>query len=194
MKMLICLMIALAAPALAADDPALMGDTANAVIMRPAEKGWGYAKWGMSPAEVIAAAARATPNKPAAEAADSKGQRIFGKRRLVTTFAKFYYVPVSIDYYFEPRIQKLVFVRIQPLEPAGDCSEFEKTATEKFGVSLPEDTMMGASAAPLRLRKREWDDTEHGNTYSFSSVAYGQRAPSHCQILIKDAALPAEGL
>ncbi len=189
---IIALLIFIGAPALAADDSALVLTEPGAVKTPPAEKGWGYAKWGMSPAEVIAAAAQATPDKPAAEAADSKGQRIFGKRRLVTTFGKFNYIPVSIDYYFEPKIQKLVFVRIQPLDRTSDCNEFEITATEKFGTSLPKDTTLGTSAEALRMRRREWDDTENGNIYNFSSASFGQRAPSHCQILIQDAAAHAE--
>jgi hypothetical protein len=156
----------------------------------PAEKGWNYAKWGMSPAELIAAS-----EQTAAEAADSKGNRILGKRRLATAFGKFNYVPVSFDYYFEPKIQKLVFVRIQPLDRDTDCREFEETATERLGVSLPEDTKteLRAGTASLHSRRREWDDSVHGNIYSFSSVSFGARTPSHCQLLIKDAASITEG-
>ncbi len=155
----------------------------------PAENGWGYAKWGMSPAELIQASAQT-----ATETVDAKNQRIRGKRRLATSFGKFNYVPVRIDYYFEYKIEKLVFVLIQPLEKGADCIEFEQSATERFGASLPDDTetAFGAGAAPMRSRKREWDDAGRRNIYNFSSVSFGLRSPSHCQILIKDSSISSE--
>ena len=156
----------------------------------PAEKGWGYAKWGMTPAELIAASAQVAVQTP-----DTKNQRILDKRRLATAFGKFNYIPVSFDYYFEYKIEKLAFVRIQPLDRAADCADFEQAVTDRLGVAMPEDkeTSLGPKSAPLLSRQRKWDDPEHGNKYSFNSVTFGQRAASHCQLLIKDSAIPTDG-
>ena len=183
------------AAAFAVDGPTVQpADTiavpATAPKIPPEENGWGFAKWGMTPAELIAASAQTAIQTP-----DSKNQRILGKRRLATAFGKFNYIPVSFDYYVESKIEKLAFVRIQPLNRDTDCADFEQAATERLGVSGPDDTetKLGTNSAPLRSRQRKWDDVEHGNTYSFSSISFGQRAASHCQILIKDAAIVTEG-
>jgi hypothetical protein len=185
----------LPASAFAVDDPTVPpADTvavpATAPQIPPAENGWGFAKWGMTPAALITASAQTAIETP-----DSKSQRILGKRRLATAFGKFNYIPVSFDYYFEYKIEKLAFVKIQPLNRGTDCAEFEQAVTERLGVSVPDDTetKLGPNSAPLRNRQRKWDDVEHGNSYSFSSISFGQRAASHCQLLIKDAAIVTEG-
>lgn len=183
------------AAAIAVDDPMVKPtDTiavpATAPQIPPAENGWDFAKWGMTPAELIAASAQTAIQTP-----DSKSQRILGKRRLATAFGKFNYIPVVFDYYFEYKIEKLAFVRIQPLDRGTDCAVFEQAAAERLGVSGPEDTetKLGANSAPLRSRQRKWADAKHGNSYSFDSISFGQRAASHCQILIKNAAAVTEG-
>lgn len=134
---------------------------------------WQYTRWGMSPAEVVAASAGA------AQLQRNEGADIRDTKALAAGSYSAGSIKFNVSYLFDGE-ERLSMVSLTPQNPAEECEALIGLAKKYYGPPVSQ------SRPKLDLMFMEWQDGAHQNGISFyysipqnCSLTYYQRAAAN---------------
>lgn len=147
---------------------------AIALILLPvaAHADWSPTKWGMTPAQVIAAI-------PGASAVQHRsGMDVLGNHLLVAAPITDDAIGLTANFYFEPRKRQLTLIQFIP--PKERCGAYFDQLVARLGKGKRDDTVTDQ----LDMRKVDWADPATQDRLSFAWVLFTKDGSSmYCHFM-----------
>lgn len=143
----------------------------------PALAGWDRPAWGQTLAELLARGDLA-----AAKTKDKKDERIHEARKLAQGQAEIDGVAYTVNYFFEPKADRLSKVNLVP--EASQCTAARDSFTARQGEGKREikRTVIMADRPELVQEVIDWTLPDGQGTISYVSVSFGEEM-KYCQLL-----------
>lgn len=149
------------------------------VIAAPALAGYEFAAWGMTADQLVAAS-----NGAATAVKEEKDKRILKMYRLAAGRTTIGGVDYTLDYYFEPKRQKLAGINFVPAKTACDAAIAEHKARLGTPIEKRKESVLEAGKPPLVQVEYEWSGGAlGGDKVSGVDVSVKEFDIRYCQFL-----------